>query len=113
MIDEESELVTLASSRAGIKCRAGIVRRQANEKVGVYGYLNGFRGDVEMYITLLGFKGEEVVSRHSNTGRITWTKDEGWGPSSLISSAELLSEGYVTRDDPTAHILITFHLKMS
>ena len=79
----------------------------------MFGHLRRFRGDGEMYITLLGFKGEEVVSRHHNSGRITWTQDQGWGPMNLISSAELLSEGYVTRDDPTAHILITFHLKMS
>ena len=94
------------------KC-ASIKREETKGDIGVYGRLEGFRGDGEMHITLLGFKGEEVVSRHYNTGRHTWTEDQGWGTSGLISSAELISEGYVTRDDPTAHILITFHLKMA
>ena len=108
-----TEYVTVASSRAGIQCGASVHRTEANGNIGVYGHLRGYRGDGEVYITLLGFKGEEVVSKNINTSKCTWTKDTGWGKGNLISSAELLSKGYVTRDDPTAHILITYHLKMS
>ena len=108
----KSEYVTIASSRAGIRCGAGIDRTKANGKIGVLGHLKGFRGEGVIDITLIGFRGEQVVSADF-TGRHTWTKDQAWGCLSLVSSADLLSEGYVSRADPTAHVLLTFHLKMS
>ena len=107
-----SDYVTIASSHAGIQCCARIDRREANGQIGVYGQLGGFRGEGVMDFTLIGFRGEQVVSTHHSTGRCTWTKLDSWGYRH-VSSARLLSVGYVSRADPTAHVLVTFHLKMS
>ena len=113
VINKYSEYVTIASSRAGIQCAAGIAREKANGKIGVYGSLLGFRGEGVIDITLVGFHGEQVVSKHYNTGKHTWTEDQGYGAANLVTSADLLSRGYVSRAYPTAHVLVTFHLKMS
>ena len=112
VLDKYSEFITIASSRAGIKCGAAIGRKEANGNIAVHGHLKGFRGEGVTTFTLIGFCGDQVVSVHHNTGRHTWTKDEGLGTTSLVTSARLLSEEYVSRADPTAHVLVTFHLKM-